>query len=471
MTRTRPFLTNRRGFLSALLAVGAAPLLPGCFSPKAYRSNGKVRLAAIGCGAQAWYDLKELAKNEDLCEVVALCDTDIEAPHTLEALQRFPTLPRFRDFRMMFDKMADQIDAVLVGTPDHSHFCAAMHAIKLGKHVYVEKPLAHSFLECQLLMEAEEESGVVCQMGNQGHSGDNYYQYRDYYEQGVIKDVTKVVSHMNMQRRWHKWGGKTASYPKAEKLPKTLDWNAWLSAAPYHDFSKDLAYGEWRCWFDYGNGCMGDWGAHILDTIHRFTLQGDLPTEVKISNVTGWNPFVFPIQDTLTMTFPAKGRHGDVTLEWWEGLDNQPKAPEGFRFDSNEGLFPANNANDGLIDPKLKPGKEIYQAYGTIWQGLSHASTLKRVGSKEKLPAYEKAHNSHWRNFLLACRGEEEAKSPFRVTAPLSQIFCLGVIAQRLNRGFKFDPATGTCPDDEDVNRLLKGPAPRPGWEEYYAKG
>ena len=103
MTRTRPFLTNRRGFLSALLAAGAAPLLPGCFSPKAYRSNGKVRLAAIGCGAQAWYDLKELAKNEDLCEVVALCDTDIEAPHTLEALKRFPTLPRFRDFRMMFD--------------------------------------------------------------------------------------------------------------------------------------------------------------------------------------------------------------------------------------------------------------------------------------------------------------------------------------------------------------------------------
>ena len=158
----------------------------------------------------------------------------------------------------MFDKMADKIDAVLIGIPDHSHFCAAMHAMRLGKAVYVEKPLAHSFLECELLMAAEEKYGVVCQMGNQGHSGNNFYQYRDYVQNGVIKNVKKVVAHMNMQRRWHKWGGKTASYPRGEVMPDTLDWEVWCNAAPWHEFSKDLAYGEWRCWYDYGNGCMGD---------------------------------------------------------------------------------------------------------------------------------------------------------------------------------------------------------------------
>ena len=213
---------------------------------------------------------------------------------------------------------------------------------------------------------------------------------------------------------------------------------------------------------------MGDWGAHILDTIHRFTLEGDLPTEVAISNCTGWNPYVFPIQDTLTMKFPKKGSHGDITLEWWEGLDNQPKPPKGFRFDSNKGLFPASTANDGLIDPKLKPGKEIYQADGTIWQGLSHSSTLKRVGFSGGLPGYEKAHNDHYRNFLLAAKGEELPKSPFSVSASLSQIFCLGIAAQRLNRGFKFDPAKGEAVGDEEVNRLLAGPKPRKGWEQYY---
>lgn len=458
---------NRRAFLKGMLAAGAFPLMPGCFSPKSYLVNGKVRLAAIGCGAQAWFDLKTLAKNKDLCEVVALCDTDIGAPHTRAALKAYPTLPRFQDFRKMFDKMANEIDAVLIGTPDHSHFCAAMHAIRLGKHVYVEKPLAHSFRECELLMQAEAEYGVVCQMGNQGHSGDNFYQYRDYVKEGILKDVTKVVSHMNMQRRWHKWGGKTSSYPMGEKMPATLDWDSWLSSAPAHPFSKDLAYGEWRCWYDYGNGCMGDWGAHILDTIHRFTLGGDLPTEVAISNCTGHNAYVFPIQDTLTMKFPKKGNHGDVTVEWYEGLDNKPALPEGFFYQTNKGLFPASSANDGLIDPQLKPGKEIYLADGSVWQGLSHSSTLMRCGDKFK-PAFEKSHNDHWRNFLLACRGEEEAKSPFRVTAPLSQIFCLGVIAQRLNRNFAFDPVTKTSPDKE-VNLLLQGPAPRKGWEGYYA--
>ena len=454
---------NRRGFLSAMLAAGAYPLLPGCFSSKAYVANGKVRLAAIGCGAQAWFDLKKLAGNKDICEVVALCDTDIGAPHTEEALKRFPNLPRFQDFRKMFDRMADQIDAVLIGIPDHSHFCAAMHAMRLGKAVYVEKPLAHSFRECELLMAAEEKYGVVTQMGNQGHSGANYYQYRDYVQNGVIKDVKKVVAHMNMQRRWHKWGGKTSSYPRGEVMPETLDWEVWCNAAPYHDFSKDLAYGEWRCWYDYGNGCMGDWGAHILDCVHRFTLRGALPTEVSISNVTGWNQFVFPIQDTLTMKFD------DVTLEWYEGLDNKPPLPEGFRYADNKGLFPASTANDGLIDPPLKPGKEIYLADGTVWQGLSHSATLVRVGAQdEKVPAFEKAGSDHWRNFLLAVKGEEEARSPFRVTAPLSEVFCLGVIAQRLNRGFKFDPVAKKDIGDAEVGILLKGPAPREGWEEYY---
>ena len=454
---------NRRGFLSAMLAAGAYPLLPGCFSSKAYVANGKVRLAAIGCGAQAWFDLKKLAGNKDICEVVALCDTDIGAPHTEEALKRFPNLPRFQDFRKMFDRMADQIDAVLIGIPDHSHFCAAMHAMRLGKAVYVEKPLAHSFRECELLMAAEEKYGVVTQMGNQGHSGANYYQYRDYVQNGVIKDVKKVVAHMNMQRRWHKWGGKTSSYPRGEVMPETLDWEVWCNAAPYHDFSKDLAYGEWRCWYDYGNGCMGDWGAHILDCVHRFTLRGALPREVSISNVTGWNQFVFPIQDTLTMKFD------DVTLEWYEGLDNKPPLPEGFRYADNKGLFPASTANDGLIDPPLKPGKEIYLADGTVWQGLSHSATLVRVGAQdEKVPAFEKAGSDHWRNFLLAVKGEEEARSPFRVTAPLSEVFCLGVIAQRLNRGFKFDPVAKKDVGDAEVGILLKGPAPREGWEEYY---
>jgi len=129
---------NRRSFLGGLAVLGAVPLFPGCFSSKGYAANGKVRLAAIGCGAQAWYDLQQFAKNSDICEVVALCDTDIGAKHTLGALKKYPNLPRFQDFRKMFDAMEDDIDAVLVGIPDHSHFCACIEAMRRGKAVYVE---------------------------------------------------------------------------------------------------------------------------------------------------------------------------------------------------------------------------------------------------------------------------------------------------------------------------------------------
>ena len=459
---------NRRSFLKGILSAGAFPLMSGCFSPRKYAANEKVRMAAIGVGCQAWDDIRSFRRHSDLCEFVALCDTDIGAKHTLPALKAYPNLPRYQDFRKMFDEMADRIDAVLIAIPDHAHFCAAMHAMRLGKAVYVEKPLAHSFRECELLMAAERKYGVVCQMGNQGHSGDNFFQYRHYFEEGLLGDVTKVVSHMNNERRWHRWGGKVFSFPKKEEVPATLDWNDWLSSVREHDYSHELTGGEWRCWYEFGNGCMGDWGAHIIDCVHQFTLGSALPTRVDIANSTGWNPFVFPIQNTLTFKFASDGSHGPVDLEWWEGLHNQPKPPKGFRYDSNQGLFPANAANDGMIEPKLAPGKEIYCADGRIWQGLSHAAPLKLVGGQDT-PPYPKAYEDHYRNFLRAVRGECEPNSPFEVSAPLSELFCLGVVAQRLDRGFDFDPKARKVVGDDEVQSLLDGPAPRKGWESYYA--
>ena len=456
-------LFSRRFFVGSLAAAGASHFL-GCKGLGKYVANSKVRLAVIGCGGQGAWDVDAFEKYPDLCEIVALVDTDIGAQHTLKTLRKYPNLPRFTDFRKMFDVMDDKIDAVLVAIPDHAHFCACIEAIRRGKAVYVEKPLAHSFHECELLMKAEAEEGVVCQMGNQGHSGNSFYQYRDYVASGILKDVVKVVSHMNMERRWHKWGGKVNSFPKAEKMPATLDWDTWIGPAPYNDFSKDLAYGEWRCWYDYGMGCMGDWGAHILDSVHRFTLKGALPEEVKISSLSGANKFVFPIEDTVTMTFK-----GDVKVEWYEGVDNKPKLPKGFRYVDNKGLFPASTANDGLIDPPLKPGKEIYLADGTVWQGLSHSATLVRCGAQdEKVPEFEKSYEDHWKNFLRAVRGETEAKSPFRVAGTLSQVFCLAVVAQRLGRSFKFDPVAKRALSDKEVDFYLEGPPPRKGWESYY---
>ena len=464
---------NRRGFLKTALAAGAFPLIGGCFSPKGYQANGKVRLAAIGVGQQAWFDIRQFRKDApDICELVALCDTDMGSEPTLPAIKAYSDLPRYRDFRVMFDEMADQIDAVLVAIPDFSHFPAAMHAMKLGKAVYVEKPLAHTFEECQLMMDAAKKYGVVTQMGNQGHSSNKYYQHKEYFEKGFVKDVYLTRVHMNMARRWHKYKGNIFTYPIGQEIPETLDFDTWLGTARYHEYSPEYMRGEWRCWFDFGNGALGDWGAHTMDCVHEFLLKGDLPTKVELLKCEGWNQFAYPCATTLGFTFPKNALHDDFRLEWYDGAENWPELPKGFVFDKPDGI-PKNSANAEQEAAKtLYPGKEMYCKDGSVWQSLSHRHPLHRVGDyNAKLPDFpsvdEKTH-THYRNFILAVKGETKTTSPFSVGGRISQLFTLGCIAQRVRRGFTFDPAKGEIVGDEYANFFLKGPAPRKGWECYY---
>ena len=458
---------DRRGFIAAALSATAAPLLPGCFSAKAYRANGKVRLAFVGIGQQGWYDIREFGRFHQLFECVALCDTDMGAEQTLPCLRRYPHAPRFRDFRKMFDALDGRIDACLVAVPDHSHFPVAMEAMRRGVAVYVEKPLAHTYEECELLMRAAEKYGVVTQMGNQGHSTVKYHQFREYVETGLVHDVCKVVAHMNNSRRWHKWQGKVLSFPKAERIPPTLDWDTWLGTARHHDYSRDFVGGEWRAWYDFGNGCMGDWGAHLVDCVHQFLLKGDLPSAVTLVHQTGSNRFVYPMSSTLRFQFPANGDHDALELDWYEGASNLPPLPAGFVYATPDGI-PRNSANDDGEKVRLFPGKEMYQRDGTVWQSLSHKHPLHVVGDYgRKLPDFPAEFCTHYEGFLRAVRGEMETLSPFSVAAPLSQLFTLACIAQRLGRGFGFDRSTGTIPGDAEANALLRQ-EPRKGWESYY---
>lgn len=452
-------MTSRRSFIKAAAAAGALPLLPACFSAKAYRANARVRLACVGIGHQAWNDIRSFART-GLCEIVGLCDTDLEGPQCRGALSAYPDAPRFTDFRKMMDALAGKADAVAVMTPDHSHFPALMDAIRHGFAVFSEKPLCHTFREHELLLAAAKKAGVVTQMGNQGHSEANLYQFRHYVETGVLDPakVARLVAHMNFDRRWYKFGGKVAGLPGAEEVPKGLDWNAWLAGVPEHDYSSKYMQGEWRCWYDFGSGCLGDWGAHTMDTMHRFFELG-LPTEVKVRDVKGWNPYVFPMQDTLVFSFAAKGRRPAVDLEWREGRENPPELPEGYK----KGF--------GVSGSFVKPGKIVYLSDGTAWQGSSHGSTLFRCGDgyAPDYPAPKTGPLSHYENFLMAVRGEAKANSPFEVGVPLCEVFSLGMVAQRLNRGFKFDPVARRAAGDAEANLLLDGPEPRRAWAEFYS--
>lgn len=222
---------NRRRFIRQSLATAAASTFAigrGGAAP----ANEKVNMAFIGIGNRAGEITGSLIKT-GLVNVVAFCDIDPKQGAKLRADN--PKVPFFQDFRKLFDKMAGQIDAVCVGTPDHTHFPVCMHAATLGKHFYVEKPLTHTFQEAELLIAAERKFKIAAQMGNQGHSGDNYYQFKAWTEAGIIKDVTHIDAFMNSARRWHPW--KFDGFQTGEALPEGIDWDTWTGPAAEHPFS------------------------------------------------------------------------------------------------------------------------------------------------------------------------------------------------------------------------------------------
>ncbi len=475
---------SRRNFLKRVAAVSAGVALTGVAlsstqeaqaqskTPKIIKPNfpkGKVRLACIGIGARGGGISKELYKT-GLCEVVALCDTDMGSDATAEVEKMFPNAKKFQDFRVLFDKMGKEFDAVTVGTPDHSHFPITMLAMMNGKHVYVEKPLARTFEECELLMEAEKRYGVVTQMGNQGHSGDNYYQFKALTEAGIIKNVTAITAHMNSPRRWHSWDPKIEAYPAAEPIPSTLDWNTWLCARPEQSYQKDFVRGQWRCWYDFGMGALGDWGAHIIDTAHQF-LELGLPYEINPTYLKDHNPFFYPMSSTIEFKFPARKNMPACVITWQDGLDNIPAVPEGYGKSIVDGDIPP-VAGEKFVPTKLGPGKEIYSE-GLILKGGSHSRPLEIISgaraqeAKRYMDDYPKEQPNHAANFLLACQGKCKSNSPFSVSGPLSQVFCLGVLAQRFNSKLIFDPVKKRITNNPMANEMLRGTA-RKGWESYY---
>ncbi|MCL7987535.1 Gfo/Idh/MocA family oxidoreductase [Sphingobacterium sp. lm-10] len=464
---------SRRSFIARTAMAGGAALLSNSVlgNVKLASANERVNLACVGIGNRAAEIIKDLYKT-GLCNVVALCDVDMGAKQTQEILKMFPDARKFQDFRRMFDEAGKDFDAVSIATPDFAHFAVTMLAIDQGKHVYVEKPMAHTFNEVELMMQiAKKHPKVATQMGNQGHSEANYFQFKAWKEAGIIKDVTRIDAHMNMPRRWHGWDPNIKRFPMPETIPSTLDWEIWQMQTWGHDYNKDFVNGQWRCWFDFGMGALGDWGAHILDTAHEFLALG-LPNRVEAVSLDGHNSFFFPMSSTLKFSFPKRKNMPKLDINWYDGLDNLPPIPEGYGVSGLDPNIPP--PSTGTIEPaKLNPGKIIY-GKDLTFKGGSHGSTLsiipegKAQEMERRLPEVPTSPSNHFANFLKACKGEEKTRSPFEIAGPLSQVFCLGVIAQRLNTKMDFDPVRKEITNDKFANALLVGPPPVKGWEDFY---
>ncbi len=455
---------NRRTFLrtsAGVLGSAVFSIIPAHAAPRSANSkkrsdlppSEKLDLAVVGCTNQGG-GIGKWAARSGHANIIALCD--VHQRRTKELRTQEKNAEVFQDFRKMFDKLGGKIDACTIGVPDHSHFPVAMLAMSQGASVYVEKPLAHTFDEVEMLMAAEKKYGVACQMGNQGHSGNNYLQFKAWVEAGVIKNVRRIDAHNNQGRESHGWPA-IKGFPKGVRIPAGMDWDTWIGTAPYHSYDKKFDPGTWRAWYDFGCGILGDWGPHTLDTFHQF-LELGLPHEIRAKRLGGKSDFIYPKASTLVYEF-AERRKGmpAVSVNWYDGYFNPPPRPK-----------------------ELEEGRELEQCGkiiygdGLVFKGGTHGSTLRIIPEKKmkemapELPKITETHSDHMTNFLLAAKGQEKCRSSFDVAGPLTQVLLLGCIAQRLGGTLQFNVEEKRFTNSKRANKLLAGHKPRRGWREFY---
>ncbi len=317
---------SRRTFLkSASAAAAGIVILPGLFSCS---RNNKLNIALIGAGGRG-EDNWEKVMNEN---IVAICDVDDN--RAANAFQTFTKAKRYKDFRKMFDEIGNEIDAVIVSTPDHTHFVAAMAAMQLGKHVYVEKPLAHNIWQLRTMKKAAKHYGIVSQMGNQGHTTNGIRLIKEWYEAGVLGQVKEV----------HAWFGpfefKPGGYwtkpesfpPPAHPVPTTFDWNLWLGPTADRPFNSAYAPKSWRGFYDFGNGMLGDWSNHTIDApFWALNLGQPHTVEATVLNPVPDHSFI-PDESTIKFQFAARGDKAPVELFWHEG-GSKPEIRQEWKVD------------------------------------------------------------------------------------------------------------------------------------------
>lgn len=436
ITRRRFIQTSS---LAALAAAGLPSVLAGATTESRYRnvvsSGRKLRIAAIGCGGKGLSDIMDCS-GED---IVALCDVDFERAGRM--FFEFPNAARYRDFRQMLDEMHDQIDAVTVSTPDHTHFPAAMLALERGKHVYVQKPLTHTIGEARQLKAAAAKAGVVTQMGNQGHANEGTRLLKEWIEAGVIGNVREV----------HCWTDRPI-WPQGMVLPKpdakirpTIDWNLWLGVAPEREYSPEIAPFNWRGYWDYGCGALGDMGCHVMDApFWALNLRG--PVRVTAES-EGNSEVTAPKAATIVFEFPARGSLPPVKLTWYDG-GRKPPVPEE--------LGPGGELPKGGALYRGDKGAILSQGdYGESPRLIPESRMQDFKRPPKRIPRVPKS-NPHL-EWIAACKGVGPAPGSNIVdySADLTELVSLGNVAIRVGKPIQWDPVRGVCVGMPEADRFL----------------
>ncbi len=412
--------------------------------------SDKLNIAGVGVGGMGGGNVRACSREN----IVALCDVDRK--YAAGTFKRYPKAKIYTDYRVMLDKQKD-IDAVIVGTPDHTHAVITMAAMRAGKHVFCQKPLTHTVREARMIAEAAKKYKVQTQMGNQGHSSDAIRLTREWVQAGALGDVKEV----------HAWSDRPIGGPwyanfAVRELPKTfppvpdtLDWDLWLGPAKDRKYHPAYVPFKWRAWLDFGTGALGDMGCHILDPAF-WALDLAKPTSIKaeVEHVKPeLAPEVFPISSTLTYEFPARGKLAAMKLIWTDGHFKKK------------------------VPPMLEKGRKMHASgavfYGskeTIMHG-SHGAGGMRVIPETRMKAFKRPDKTiprvkggHEGDWIRACKDGKPASSNFSYGGALTEMVLLGVIAMRVpGKKLLWDSKNLKFTNSPEANAFVHPPY-RKGW-------
>jgi len=438
---------SRRFFL-----IGTAATVAGCATGVSARRaarrlnspNEKLNIAGIGVGGRGAYDIGKVSSEN----IVALCDVDER--QAAATFKQYPKAKRYRDFRRMLEKQKD-IDAVVVATPDHVHAPASMMAIRMGKHVYCEKPLTHSVDEARMLAKAARRHKVATQMGNQGHSIEGIRRCCEMIWSGAIGPVREAHAWTHSPI----WPQGIRRPTETPPVPDSLDWDLWLGPAPYRPYHPAYLPLKWRGWWDFGNGALGDMGCHILDPA-CWALKLGAPASVEAVSQEGCNEETGPKKEVVRWEFPRRGNMCPVTVYWYDGGNKYPR-PKGVPEDEELG------------DPGGEQGAIFIGDKGAMTVG--HHGENPRLLPKEKMRDYTMPpktlprvrDQNHWMNWIRACKGGPPACSNFDYADQLAEMVLLGAIAARVPGKLKWNSKEMKFTNSDKANQYVRREY-RKGW-------
>ncbi len=442
-------MATRRTFIKSVSVAGlSAMIIPNFIS---CAPNSQLKFAVIGVGGRGHASWSKIPEND----LVAMCDVDDRMAQ--KGYTERPNAKRYKDFRKMFDEMHTEFDAVIIATPDHTHFAAAMAAMELGKHVFVEKPLAHNIWQLRTLQKAAKHYGVVSQMGNQGHTTNGIRLVKEWYEAGVLGEVKEVIAWQGkINLEGDAYFGKPKSFPpQAQEIPNGLDWDLWQGPVAERPFNNIYTPRRWRGFYDYGNGKLGDWCCHTLDAPF-WALDLGLPHTVEgiITDPVPDHSFVAE-ESVVTWEFGARGNRAPVTMKWFEGFEKPAIRPEwGVDKLPGSGMIMIGDKKT-LITGGRPNNPKILVSEEEMVEFLKNApeKTIPRVG--EEQPVQE---------WIDAIKNNTLPGSNFDYSANLMEMAQVGVLAQRFGGTINYDSNNMKAVGRPELDNYIKEPV-RDGWQ------